>query len=244
MKLLAKIFLAGLLFAGAAHAQWVTKTYPLVSGWNGVWLAGDASYTTVSSLFASNAAVTEVWRWNPNPDKTEFTQTPSAPTANSDEWTIWKRDGSETGLSRMVGNSAYLIRCSSAVSVPIKQRVQPPLATWLISGGNFLGFPSGTASPPKMSSYFASYPSASTTVLATPSKIYKYIGGELGSGNPMLVSPGPKPWILTRPTGSTSPRSGISPPRSNTRSPARRGSPLAGRRRLVASASPTVRPAA
>jgi hypothetical protein len=41
-----------------------------------------------------------------------------------------------------------------------------------------------------MSSYFASYPSASTTVLATPAKIYKYIGGELGSGNPMLVSPG------------------------------------------------------
>ncbi len=190
MKLLTKIFLAGLLLAGAANAQWVTKTYPLVSGWNGVWLAGDASYTTVSSLFASNAAVTEVWRWNPNPDKTEFTQTPSAPTANSDEWTIWKRDGSETGLSRMVGNSAYLIRCSSAVSVPIKQLVQPPLATWLISGGNFLGFPAGTASGPKMSSYFASYPSASTTVLATPSKIYKYIGGELGSSNPMLVSPG------------------------------------------------------
>lgn len=110
--------------------------------------------------------------------------------AASDEWTIWKRDGSETGLSRMVGNSAYLIRCSGAVSVPIKQLVPPPLATWLISGGNFLGFPSATAGPPKMSSYFASYPSASTTVLATPAKIYKYIGGELASSNPMLVSPG------------------------------------------------------
>ena len=190
MKFLAKIIFAGLLLTSAANAQWVTKTYSLVSGWNGVWLAGDASYTTVSSLFASNAAITEVWRWNPNPDKTEFTQTPSAPTANSDEWTIWKRDGTETGLSRMVGNSAYLIRCSASVAVPIKQLVQPPLATWLISGGNFLGFPSGTASAPKMSSYFASYPSASTTVLATPSKIYKYIGGELDSSNPMLVAPG------------------------------------------------------
>jgi hypothetical protein len=190
MKFLAKIFFAGLLLAGAAHAQWVTKTYPLVAGWNGVWLAGDASYTTVASLFASSAAVTEVWRWNPNPDKTAFSQTPSAPTSNSDEWTIWKRDGSETGLAKMVGNSAYLIRCSASVSVPIKQRVQPPLATWLISGGNFLGFPSGTASVPKMSSYFASYPSASTTVLATPSKIFKYIGGELSANNPMLVAPG------------------------------------------------------
>jgi len=190
MKLLTKISLASLLVASAADAQWVTKTYPLVTGWNGVWLAGDASYTSVASLFASSTAVTEVWRWNPNPDKTAFTQTPSAPTSNSDEWTIWKRDGSETGLSKMVGNSAYLIRCSATTSVPIKQLVQPPLATWLISGGNFLGLPSGTASAPKMSSFLASYPSASTTVLATPSKIYKYIGGELSANNPMLVAPG------------------------------------------------------
>ena len=190
MKLLLKIGFATLLLAGAAHAQWVTKNYALVSGWNGVWVAGDASYTSVSELFASHAAITEIWRWNPNPDKTQFVQTPSDPTVNSDEWTIWKRDGSETGLSRMVGNSAYLIRCSSALSVPIKQLVQPPLATWLIAGGNFLGFPSATASAPKMSSYFAAYPSANTSVLATPSKIYKYIGGELSANNPMLVAPG------------------------------------------------------
>ncbi len=190
MKLLIKILLASLVLAGGAHAQWVTKSYPLSSGWNGVWLAGDASYVTVSELFAGNAAITEIWRWNPNPDSTQFTQTPSEPTANSDEWTIWKRDGTENGLARMVGNSAYLFRCGSATTVPIKQLVQPPLATWLISGGNFLGFPSGITSAPKMSSFFASYPSASTTVLASPSKIYKYIGGELGSSNPMLVSPG------------------------------------------------------
>lgn len=190
MKFIHKILLASLLVAGSANAQWVTKNYALSSGWNGVWLAGDASYVTVSELFASNTAITEIWRWNPNPDGTQFTQTPSEPTANSDEWTIWKRDGSESGLSRMVGNSAYLIRCSAAVNVPIKQLVQPPLATWLISGGNFLGFPSATTSAPPMSSYFASFPSASTTVLSTPSKIYKYIGGELGMNNPMVVNPG------------------------------------------------------
>ncbi|GAA5117667.1 hypothetical protein JIN84_17040 [Luteolibacter yonseiensis] len=190
MKFLTRVIPFLLLLTGSAHSQWVTKSYSLASGWNGVWLAGDASYVTVSELFASNPAVTEIWRWNPNPDGTQFTQTPSEPTTNSDEWTIWKRDGSETGLSRMVGNSAYLFRCSSAVSVPIKQLVQPPLATWLISGGNFLGFPSGTTSAPKMSNYFASYPSANTTVLSTPSKIYKYIGGELSTSNPMQVAPG------------------------------------------------------
>ena len=190
MKFLSNIMLVSILSATGAHAQWVTKNYSLLSGWNGVWLAGDASYVTVSELFASNTAITEVWRWNPNPDGTQFTQTPSQATTNSNEWTIWKRDGSENGLSRMVGNSAYLVRCSGAANVSIKQLVQPPLATWLISGGNFLGFPSGTTSAPKMSSYFASFPSASTTVLSTPSKIYKYIGGELGTSNPMLITPG------------------------------------------------------
>lgn len=188
MKFLTRLIPLILLLTSSAYSQWVTKSYSLLSGWNGVWLAGDASYVTVSELFASNSAITEIWRWNPNPDGTQFTQTPSQPTTNSDEWTIWKRDGTETGLSRMVGNSAYLFRCSSAVTVPIKQLVQPPLATWLISGGNFLGFPSGTASAPKISSYFASYPSASTTVLSTPSKIYKYVGGELSASNPMQVT--------------------------------------------------------
>jgi hypothetical protein len=188
MKFPTTILLAALLMAASANAQWVTKNYPLLNGWNGVWLAGDASYVTVSELFAGNSAITEIWRWNPNPDSTQFTQTPSEPTANSDEWTIWKRDGTEKGLERMVGNSAYLFRTSGAVTVPIKQLVQPPLATWLISGGNFLGFPAGTTSAPKMGSYFASYPSAGTTVLASPSKIYKYIGGELSANNPMVVA--------------------------------------------------------
>jgi hypothetical protein len=126
MKHLTRILLALLFLAGGAHAQWVTRNYSLAAGWNGVWLAGDASYTTVSSLFSGSAAVTEVWRWNPNPDRTAFTQTNSAPMANSEEWTIWKRDGTETGLSRMVGNSAYLIRCSDAVTVPIKQPAHQP----------------------------------------------------------------------------------------------------------------------
>ncbi len=192
MKLLTSLLLALLFTATGVHAQWVSKTYSLVPGWNGVWLAGDASYTTVADLLTAYPNVTEVWRWNPNPDSTAFTTSPSTPTTNSEEWTVWKRDGSETLLSRMVANSSYLIRCSFNTSLTIKQLVVPPSSTWLISGANFLGFPAaGTASTgPSMSAYLASYPSAATTVLSTPSKIYKYIGGEMGPSNPMLVAPG------------------------------------------------------
>ena len=193
MKFYFYFLLMTLLGLASARAQWVTRSYPLVTGWNGIWLAGDASYTTVADLFAAYPAVTEVWRWNPNADQTNFVQTPSEPTTSSDEWTVWKRnDSDEQLLSRMVANSSYLIRSTAATTLNVKQLVVPPTATWLISGANFLGFPSAGSgtSAPTLSRYLASYPSASTTVLAPTTKIYKYIGGELGPGNPLQVAPG------------------------------------------------------
>lgn len=195
MKFYFYFLLMTLLGLASARAQWVTRSYPLVTGWNGIWLEGDASYTTVADLFAAYPAVTEVWRWNPNADQTNFVQTPSEPTTSSDEWTVWKRnDSDEQLLSRMVANSSYLIRSTAAATLSVKQLVVPPTATWLISGANFLGFPSASGSDttpaPTISRYLASYPSASTTVLAPTTKIYKYIGGELGPGNPLRVAPG------------------------------------------------------
>jgi hypothetical protein len=182
--------LCALLFTAASvQAQWVDRTYTLAAGWNGVWMAGDATHTTVANLFSSNGAVLEVWRWNPDPDETAFTTTPSTPSTNSEEWTVWKSDLSEQALTQMIGNSAYLIRCLSATSVTIRQRAIPPASTWLISGANFLGFPAVSGTP-TMSSYLASFPSASTTVLAPGAQIYKYIGGNLSGSNPMLVSAG------------------------------------------------------
>ena len=117
MKFYFYFLLMTLLGLASAPAQWVTRSYPLVTGWNGIWLAGDASYTTVADLFAAYPAVTEVWRWNPNADQTNFVQTPSEPTTASDEWTVWKRnDSDEQLLSRMVANSSYLIRSTAAAS--------------------------------------------------------------------------------------------------------------------------------
>ncbi|MCC5835207.1 MAG: hypothetical protein JJU20_10770 [Opitutales bacterium] len=192
MKVITFTFAAIVLLTSTLSAQWITRDYTLISGWNGVWLAGDASHTTVADIFADYPEVTEVWRWNPNPDQILFTTNPSAPSTSSEEWTVWKRnDIHEQMLKRMVGNSAYLIRSTAARTVPIKQLALPPAATWLITGANFLGFPAagnGTASSPTFNAYFSSYPSASTTVLDPGSPIYRYIGGELSPANPMLVN--------------------------------------------------------
>ena len=85
------------------------------------------------------------------------------------------------------GQSAYLVKCSSASPSPraLRLRAMPPSATWVRSGANLLGFPSyATGSTfPTFSSYFATFPAA----IASNVKIYKYNGGELGAGNPVQV---------------------------------------------------------
>jgi hypothetical protein len=179
--------LVSLLFAATAHAHWQDVSYTFKNGWNAIYLHGDASYTTPATLFASYPEVTEVWRWNPNPTQVQFTDSPQIPSAGTPEWSTWKRDGSVTSLSKMVGQSAYLVKCSSASPSPraLRQRAMPPSATWVRSGANLLGFPSfATGSTfPTFASYFATFPAA----VATDTKVYKYVGGELGAGNPMQV---------------------------------------------------------
>lgn len=180
--------LSSLFFAVTAHAQWQATTYALKGGWNSIYLHGDASYAAPDALFAGNPEVLEVWRWNPNPSQVQFTTTPLVPSAGTPEWTVWKRDGSVTGLSQMMGQMAYLVKCSGTASnsynVTIPQKVLPPSANWVRNGANLMGFPSKLNGVyPTMGSYFATFPAA----IASNVKIYKYVGGEIGAGNPLQV---------------------------------------------------------
>ena len=185
LRALCLIALGSLLFAATAHAQWQTTTYTLNSGWNSIYLHGDASYATLDTIFASQTAVEEVWRWNPNPNQVGFTSTPLLPSNGTPEWSKWVRGGPAASLIGLTGQSAYLVKCSSAVSVAIAQRPMPPSNTWVRSGANFLGFPSSKASGnfPTFSSYFTTFPAA----FAANTKIFKYIGGELGANNPLQI---------------------------------------------------------
>ena len=188
---LSAIFGALALVLSTAQGQWYTKTYSLKAGWNGIWLSGDASHTTVEAMFASaDKKVSKVWRWNPNPDQTQFIQDPTAPVTQSDEWTPWSRgDSTEKKLVRMVGNSGYLLYADSATTVSIPMRAVPPSATWLISGGNLLGFPAlGGGSGATITNYLSSMIAGGVTGLPAARQVYKYAGGELGTGNPVKVT--------------------------------------------------------
>jgi hypothetical protein len=182
--------LASLLLAATAHAQWKTTTYTLKGGWNAIYLHGDASYATPETLFASYPEVQEVWRWNPNPTQVGFTQSPLIPSAGTPEWSVWKRGSpAESSLSQLIGQTAYLVKCSgtssNTYSVPLKQSPQLPATHWVRNGANLLGFPTlkNGSTYPTMASYFATFPAA----IAANTKIYKYVGGDLGSTNPLQV---------------------------------------------------------
>ena len=179
------IALCSLLLTPHAHAQWQNTTYTLKSGWNAIYLHGDATHATPAQLFAAYPAVTEVWRWNPNPNEVQFTSSPMIPSVGTSEWSVWKSDGSASSLGQLIGQTAYLVKCSSASSVVIAQKVLPPSASWVRNGANLMGFPSKLTSSlyPTMGSYFATFPAA----IASNVKIYKYNGGELGAGNPVQV---------------------------------------------------------
>ncbi len=175
--------LSSLLLCSTAHAQWKTTTYTLKTGWNAIYLAGDATQDTIDNLFP--ATVLEVWRWQPNSTAAGFTQSPLIPSSGTAEWATWKRDGSVTSLSTLVGQSAYLVKCSAAANVMILQSPRLPSTSWVRNGANLLGFPSfkSGSTYPTMSAYFSTFPAAITG----DSKIYKYVGGDLGAGNPMQV---------------------------------------------------------
>ena len=177
--------LATLLLAATAHAQWQSTTYTLKTGWNSIYLHGDATHATPDELFAAYPEVIEVWRWNPNPTQVGFTTSPLIPSAGTAEWSTWVRGGSANSLGQLIGQTAYLVKCSGAASVILPQRVLPPNASWVRNGANLLGFPSKPAGGvyPTMGSYFATFPAA----IASNVKIYKYVGGELGAGNPLQV---------------------------------------------------------
>jgi hypothetical protein len=177
-----------LLAALPASAQWKTTTYSLKGGWNAIYLNGDAPPTAVEDLFP--ASVLEVWRWNPNPDQVQFTESPLIPSAGTAEWSVWRRGlPAESSLARLIGPSAYLVKCSgtaaSSYSVALKLSPSPPANSWVRNGANLLGFPTfkNGSSYPTMASYFATFPAA----IAAGSKVYKYVGGELGAGNPLQV---------------------------------------------------------
>jgi hypothetical protein len=190
MKTSAKLaaLAASVLLVTPLAAQWQTTTYSLKGGWNAIRLSGDAKQDNIGLLMPS--AVQEVWRWDPNPTQTQFTDSPLIPSAGTPEWAVWKRDEPQNStLSQLTGQASYLVKCSGTSStthtITLRQSPLPPTNQWVRNGANLMGFPTllNGANYPQMGTYFATFPIAT----ATSSKIFKYVGGDLGPSNPLQV---------------------------------------------------------
>ncbi len=171
------------------HAQWREMSYTLKGGWNSIHVPGDATFQTIEAHLRFSAVIQEIWRWNPNPDQVQFMSSSLVPAEGTPEWSVWRRGENANSLSSLT-QGAYLVKCSDAgttthPAVTLKMAVRLPDNSWVRNGANLFGFPSSNAAGnyPLFTNYFASFP----TAISTGTKIYKYVGGDLGTTNPLQI---------------------------------------------------------
>ena len=71
-----------------ASAQWVSESYPLKAGWNGIWLSQDCSDRPLETVLAQYPQITEIWRWNPLSSTVQYVNSPSQPIKSDAKWAV------------------------------------------------------------------------------------------------------------------------------------------------------------
>ena len=172
------IFLAGLVDQG--FAQWQTQNFTLNQGWNSIYTHVDAKHTAIEALV--NEDIQEVWMWTPKLSTLQYVQSVDQPAASSSRWLSWiksKPAGSRGDLNRIIGNSAYLIKSSKAMTWKIQGKPVPPRYQWTSTGLNFIGFSTPVLNPPIFSSFLNP-----VNGFGTRSQIFSYEGGGLSEPTP------------------------------------------------------------
>jgi len=170
------------------HAQWLSQSFSLRSGWNAIYLHVHPDHATLDELIGGDPQhpIQEVWLWQPTLSTREFTVSPQVPTSTGTQWANWSRTlGPSSFLRRLMGNSAYLVRVSSSVTSftwTLKGKAVPPRYEWTSTGLNFLGFPTAPVNPPSFETFLSPAPSFAQDV-----KVYGYVGGDLGPNNPQRI---------------------------------------------------------
>ena len=192
---------AAALCAQSASAQWVQESYPLVAGWNAIWLSHDCSYASIDTFLTAHPQVLEIWQWNPLASTTQFTSAPSAPVASDAEWKVWRRGRpADSTLDVFAGNSAYLIHVADGGAFTLSLTGAPLLPNYAFksSGLNLLGFPMQTPESGALRNieHFFSF----SEILKANPPVFAYRGGALSAitpKNPIQVTT-PRTTALSR----------------------------------------------
>ncbi len=175
-----------------AQAQWLSQSFTLKPGWNAIFLHVDASHQTLDELIPSaTGPVTEVWLWKPRLSTLQFVDNPATNSTADARWAVWTSARGDTDtLVKLVANGAYLIKNGTATDFTwtVKGKPVPPSYQWTTTGLNFVGFPTSTNSPPSFATYLAPAPGLDLTqTLQNSARVFRYPGGNLGTGNPTEV---------------------------------------------------------
>lgn len=171
-------------FSGGARAQWLTESFTLEPGFNGIYLSVDASHQTIDELMGGRTDIDEIWRWNPSNPEGTFIDEPADPETGVEEWSVWRRgDPANSTITRLYGGFAYLVSvgADSPVALDVQGQAQVPSYTWHYNGLNLFGFPVETAEAVTFANYFQAAPALAQA------ETYKYVGGPLGETNPVRV---------------------------------------------------------
>ena len=107
LKRFASLIAAAFFSAASASAQWVTESYAVLPGWNGIWVSHDCTHASIDELLAGQPQIEEVWLWNPVGGSVQFSASPAVPLANDVAWQVWRRGKpAESTLTRLLGGQA------------------------------------------------------------------------------------------------------------------------------------------
>ena len=168
-------------------AQWLTQTNNLVTGWNSVYLNVDGGFDTIDHLVGGDPSnpIQEIWMWNPAPGSAQYFTDPSSPFNAGTQWVQWLRSSvniTQNALNILQGNRAFLVRTTNNYAWKVKGQPVPPSYQWNSSGENFIGFPANPNAAPTFDQYLSPVPAFESTA-----QIFRYLGGNLGPGNPAQV---------------------------------------------------------
>lgn len=152
--------------AHPVHAQWLTQTFTLRSGWNAIYTHVDAGDRDLNQLVGA-LPIEEVWMWAPRPVSLgDFVRTPGEPAPNS-LWLHWERaivEPETDTLTRLPGGAAFLVRATEAVTWNVVGKPRVPSYQWSSQGLNLIGFPTVETSP---ATTFADFFRPDSTLLAS-----------------------------------------------------------------------------
>lgn len=174
------------------QAQWLSQSFTLKPGWNAVFTHVDASYRSLDSLIPdANGPVAEIWLWKPTFSTIQFVESPYTNAVADSQWAVWTSARGDTDtLTTLVGNGAYLVnnRTGSDYVWTVKGKPVPPTYQWTTTGLNFLGFPTPSSLAPSFTAFLNPAPGLDLAkTLENDAHVFRYVGGSLGSTNPVEV---------------------------------------------------------